>query len=79
MRFYSYWRQPSDDSNISPEDDGHNNSDADGDDLFPSPAPENRRALARPPPPPGDALNALEDSGSDDDWIEKAKENNILS
>ena len=65
MRLYSYWRSPSDDSNIPLEDDGHNNSDAD-DDLFP-PAPENQCALAWPPPPPGDAPIALEDSDSDDD------------
>ena len=38
--------QPSNDSNIPPEDDGHNNSDADDNDLFPSPAPENWCALA---------------------------------
>ena len=39
--------QPSDDSNIPPEVDGHNNSDAD-DDLFP-PAPENWHARLPPP------------------------------
>ena len=52
-------------SNIPLEDDGHNNSDADDDDLFPSPAPENWRALAQPPPPPGDVPIAPEDSDLD--------------
>ena len=66
-----------DDFNIPLEDDGHNNSDAD-DDFF-SPAPEKRCASLPPPPPPGDAPNAPEDSSDDDDWIEKAKEKDILS
>ena len=46
MRFTPIGDQPSDDSNIPLEDDGHNNSDVDDDDLFPSPAPENQHALA---------------------------------
>ena len=66
-----------DDFNIPLEDDGHNNSDAD-DDFF-SPTPEKRCATLPPPPPPGDAPDALEDSSDDDDWIEKAKEKEILS
>ena len=66
--------QPSDDSNIPPEDDGHNNSNVDDDDLFPSPAPENWCAPAQPPPPPGDAPIALEDSDSDgENWLEQAE------
>ena len=32
-----------------------------------------------PPPPPGDAPNALEESDSEDDWLEKVKEKDILS
>ena len=66
-----------DDSNIPPEDDGHNNSDAD-DDFF-SPAPEKWHATLPPPPPPGEAPNAREDSDDDDEWLEKAKEKDILS
>ena len=66
--------QPSDDSNIPLEDDGHNNSDAD-DDLFP-PAPENQLP---PPPSPGDAPTALEDSDSDgENWLEQAKREHLL-
>ena len=68
--------QPSNDSNIPLEDDGHNNSDVD-DDLFP-PAPDNWHARMPPPPPPGDAPIALEDSDSDsENWLEKAKRENI--
>ena len=68
--------QPSDDSNIPLEVDGHNNSDAD-DDLFP-PAPKNWRARMPPPPPPGDASVAPEDSDSDSgNWLEQAKREHL--
>ena len=79
MRFFTpIGDQPSNDSNIPLEDDGHNNSDVDGVDLFPSPAPENRCALAQPPPPPGDAPTALEDSDSDgENWLEQAKRKHL--
>ena len=66
-----------DDCNIPLEDDGHNNSDVDND-LFPPPAPEKQCATLLPPPSPGDAPDALEDSDSDDeDLFEKAKEESL--
>ena len=50
----------------------------DDDDLFPSPAPENQHALAQPPPLPGDAPTAPEDSDSDDEnWLEQAKREHL--